>query len=507
MKLANHSAISLRELLPNAKFVGKSDILVSSCSGSWRECQNGDLFVAIVQADDDGHDHARQALDQGAVSVLCERLLAVDGPQCIVEDTRAAYSKICWALAGTPSTRATTIGVTGSQGKTVTAHLLDSILNQAGSPSGLLSSIESHMNCPSEMLETMSSPQLASCTNSMVTSGCQNVVVEVPSVWMAEKKLSGFDLDVAVITNIRREHLERHTTAENYVRTKWSMLETLSESGIAILNADDAETQKHLDKISVPALTFGVREPAEVRARLLERCKSEQCFLLMAGNESVPVRTSMIGDGMIYNCLAAAAAGFGLGIDLATIVNGIESVGHLQGRMERIECGQEFGVFVDTGYTPSQLRAALRSLQQTTDGKVFCVYSPPSLDNPSANHQLGKTADKYADASFITSPSVGDWQQEMFHQVIDGYKNPRSAHIIANRLTAIEYALEQANSQDTVLIAGVGEKPIATVGDHHWTITDRDVCENWLYGKAESESPQNPASHGNIFRIEDYRND
>ncbi len=505
MKLANPSAISLRQLLPDAKFVGKSDILISSCSGHWLDCQSGDLFVAIVRADDDGHDHAHEALANGAKSILCERLLAVDRPQCIVDDTRAAYSKICWALAGAPSTQTTTIGITGSQGKTVTAHLLDSILNTANRTSGVMSSIESHLNCPSESLDDISPPQLATSLKSMVAAGCENVVVEVPSCWMAEKKLAGFDLDIAVVTNVRREHLEQHTTVDNYIRSKFSVLDALSETGIAILNADDQETQKYLDHISVPALTYAVREPAEIRAKLIERCKSEQCFLLIAGNETVPVRTSMIGDGMIYDCLAATAAGFALGIDLATIVRGIESLEHLSGRLERIECGQEFGVFVDTSHTPSQLRTALHTLQQITPGKVFCVFSPQSLEYPLRNHQLGQTADKYADASFITSPSAGVWQQEMFHQVVDGYRNPRNGHVIANRLTAIEYALQQVSPDDTVLIAGVGEKPIAMVGDQNWPITDRDICENWLYGNISANVVDIEPTN-DIYNIDDYRN-
>ena len=130
MQLAN-GAVSLRQMFPDAKFLGVADIQVSACSGHWQECDRGDLFVARVDENDDGHDFVDQALARGATHILAERMLAVDCPQCLVEDSGAAYATLCQALAGNPTQSTSTIGVTGSQGKTITAHLIDSILNKS----------------------------------------------------------------------------------------------------------------------------------------------------------------------------------------------------------------------------------------------------------------------------------------------------------------------------------------------------------------------------------------
>ena len=118
------SGLSLKKLLPEAQFVGPVDVQVRSCCGRWSECEPNDLYVAIVESDCDGHDHVADALNKGASAIVSERLLAIDRPQCIVDDTRRAYGRICHALAGDPSTKINTIGVTGSVGKTVTSHLI-----------------------------------------------------------------------------------------------------------------------------------------------------------------------------------------------------------------------------------------------------------------------------------------------------------------------------------------------------------------------------------------------
>ena len=134
--------IRLRDVLPNATLIGAEEVYFRSCCGLWNECQQEDLFVAIVDADQDGHDFTQEAIHQGAAAIVSERLLTTDRPQCIVPDSREAYGKICQALAGTPSQRLTTIGVTGTDGKTVTSHLIRSILESAKLRTGLVSSIE-----------------------------------------------------------------------------------------------------------------------------------------------------------------------------------------------------------------------------------------------------------------------------------------------------------------------------------------------------------------------------
>ncbi len=504
------SGIRLCEILPNAQFIGAKDILVRSCCGQWDDCQSDDIFVAIVGSDNDGHEYSHEAVKRGASAVVTERLLTIDRPQCIVPDTRKAYGKICQALAGKPSSRMTTIGVSGSDGKTVTSHLIRSILKTARKSTGLVSSIEVDLggNRHSVPAEKFNAPSLADQLSQMVLGDCSHAVVEVSSVSLAQRALSGVQFDVAVMTNIREDHLDFHGSRENYRRAQTRLMKCLKPHGMVVLNADDPTTHFLLNDLRLPALTIGIKQDAQIKAKVIERCNSEQTFVISAGCESIPVRTSVIGDQHVYNCLAATAVGLSLGIDLSLIAAGLEKASAIPGRLERIECGQPFNVVVDSARSPNQLATAIRSLKSVTPGDVWCVFSTHDEQHSSERRRIGEVVERSADRAVLTRTTVDQMvDYEPAHQVLDGFEEPGSVRLIPNRFRAIEWALQQAKSGDAVLITGCGEKPFALVGDQNWTISDRDVCQAWLYDHAEiSEMNRQPASnHAAIFNIEDYR--
>ncbi len=496
------SGLSLKKLLPEAQFVGPVDVQVRSCCGRWSECEPNDLYVAIVESDCDGHDHVADALEKGASAIVSERLLAIDRPQCIVDDTRRAYGRICHALAGDPSTKINTIGVTGSVGKTVTSHLIRGVLAAADESAGLLSSLESFDRKPLEREMLLCAPRLAHLLSSMVMNGHRHAILESPSSALAQHRLAGVELDVAVITNIRREHLELHGNSGNYRNAKTRIFDYLKPTGLAIVNADDPTTHFLLDQLPCPALTIGVRQPAEVVGQIIEQSSSEQTILIRAGNQAAPVRTTMIGPHQIYNFLSAAAVGLALGIDLPLIARGLESVASVPGRLERVVCGQDFGVFVDISHTTSQLATALHSIRQCTTGRVICVATSTANQSPEQRSQKGRVLERGAQYCIMTAERLGlPLDYEPYHQMLDGFKKTQRGHVIPDRLAAIEQALGLAKPGDTVLISGCGEHPIATIGDEAWNITDRDVCQAWLYDQAMSEKNSAPS----IFRLDDYR--
>jgi UDP-N-acetylmuramoyl-L-alanyl-D-glutamate--2,6-diaminopimelate ligase len=502
--------IRLKEILPNAQFIGSKEIVFRSCCGMWKECQPEDLFVAIVDAEQDGHDYTREAISRGASAIVTERLLTTDQPQCLVPDTREAYGKICQALAGAPSQRLNSIGVSGTDGKTTTCHLIRSVLDAANQRPGIVSSIEvdcgsNHQSVPSNEL---SPPRLAELLTQMVLCDCENAVVEIPSVALAKRSLSGVELDIAVITNIRQDHLQFHGSPQNYRRAKMRLLDQLKPTGVAILNMDDPTTHFLLENIKKPVLTVGIKQESDVRARLIEREKNQQTIMISAGSESALVRTSIIGDQHIYNCLSATAVGLLRGIDLATIAKGLEQVGSIPGRLERVECGQAYGVWIDSARSTSQLATAIRTLKQVTKGKLWCICSTEDGQSDLQRKRMGEIAERAADEVIITKSSVemiADY--EPTHQVLDGFSKPGKAQIIPSRFKAIEYALKHAKPGDGVLVTGCGEKPFALVGQHSWTITDRDVCQAWLYDNASIEPDFNQVKSvkAQVFNIDDYR--
>jgi UDP-N-acetylmuramoyl-L-alanyl-D-glutamate--2,6-diaminopimelate ligase len=244
-------------------------------------------------------------------------------------------------------------------------------------------------------------------------------------------------------------------------------------------------------------------QDANVQGRLLERVKSEQSFLVTTGADSFVVRTPIIGDEHIYNCLNAVAVGLALGVDLESIAKGLEVGSKLPGRMERVECGQDNGVWIDTAKTPVQLATALRTVKQVVKGKVWCICSVMPGQTQELRKQVGEVLDRVADNVVVTRDSVDSAiDYEPIHQVIDGFEEPHDVQVIPNRFRAIEWALDQAGPNDGVLVAGCGERPFALLGDENWTIADRDVCEAWLFDNASIDGQYTSSG---IYNIDDYR--
>ena len=500
------AGIQLRDILPDSKAVGPTDVVIKSACGKWSECQPGDIFVAIADAETDGHNFVSDAISKGATAIVGERLLPVSVPQFIVEDSRIAYGKICHALAGSPSNRIGTIGISGSVGKSVTSHLIYAILKKSGLESGLSSSIETRFADTTEPAQlATTAPLLANQLAKMAISNCSHAVMETSSIALAQHALSGMQLDAAILTNIQRCNLGFHQNFSNYQRAEARLLDYLKPSGFAVVNADDKNAIKLLDDLDVPALTFGIHNYAEVSAKLLDRNCSFQTFLLTAGNETVVVRTATIGKQHIYNCLAATAVSLTFGIDLETIAQGLEFA-QTPGRLERIDCGQGFGVWVDSSLSPNQLNGAIAAVAPLCEGKLWCVGSTDHSQTPEERKQIGSILERKTEKPIITqSKSTTQIDYEPSHQVIDGFEDPSSAHVMPDRIKAIEWALSQAGEKDIVLISGAGERPIATVGDEQWSVTDKDVCTAFLTNGSKGGQVGHFPTIVDIYNIDDYR--
>ena len=497
--------IPIGDILPGAKLIGAPSLNVSSCCGQWNECQPGDLYVAILRAETDGHDYCPQAIENGATAVITERLVATTAPQVLVSDSRKAYAQVCHSLAGSPSQRLSTIGVSGSAGKTVTTHLVQSILKAAGHSPGRSSSLGTVVSekSPTVPHQQLSPPLLAEQMSQMVINGCSHAVIEVSARDLAKRKFEGVALDVAVLTNMRDDDIDFHSTRDNFKRSQLRVLDSLKPTGLAVLNLDDPTSHFLVETCTQPVLTFGMHQDANVRGQLLERLDSEQSFLMVTGSESVVVRTPIIGDEHIYNCLCAATVGLALGLDIHTIAKGLEQGSKLPGRMERIECGQDHGVWIDTAKTPVQLATALRTIKQVVKGNVWCVCSIMDDQSREQRRRIGEVLDRAADNVVVTRDAVDSMiDYEPMHQMFDGFEEPHKVRLIPNRFRAIEWVLGQAAPNDAVLIAGCGEKPFALLGDENWTIADRDVCEAWLFDNASIDGQ---AAAENVYRIDDYR--
>jgi len=480
--------VSLREVLPKARFLAGEDIQTSSCSADWRACRDGDLFIAVTTADDDGHEHVREAIERGAKAVVAERLVPVSVPQILVKDSRVALARVCQALAGNPSRELRTIGIAGSAGKTVTAMLLASIFEAAGEAAGVMSSIGHSDSLTQQPANgpTPTTAEFASWLSRMQTAGCQCAVLELSSTALADRRASGIELDAAILTNIQNISLKEHNRAAAYQKINQRIVRLLKNEGTAIVNADDHKSRFLLAEIDGPCLTFGLHAEADITANVIERHISEQTFLLSAGDDCSPVRTRIIGDQHVSNCLAAAAVGLVSGLELETIVRGLEAVERVPGRMERLECGQPFGVFVDTADTPQRLTLAIKTLRKVTRGRVF-VVSGASHDSDAAHRALlGRVIERGAHVPIVTADEPSKSKLDAItHEVLDGFDRPGKAQVIPNRQAAIQFALSQAGDGDCVLIAGRGDRVSSIGRGQQTTYDDRETACLWLYQRDE----------------------
>lgn len=477
--------VRLRQLLPEASIFGADDIVVTSCTADSRTCQAGDLFAALMGCQVDGHDFVTPAVRRGASAILAERYVPTAGvPVCVVPDSRAAFGKICQALAGFPSEKLKVIGVTGTNGKTSTCWLIASVLQAGGYRAGFTGTI---VNSDSQSYEQSSmttppAPMLAEWLGRMATSGCSHAVVEVSSHALAQSRTAGVRFDGACITNVRRDHLDFHNSVENYRQAKARLLRQVRGNGFAVFNADDPASVEIMSSYGGAALSVGIENLAPVTATVVERHQSEQTFLLAAGSETVPVRTQIIGQGHIYNCLIAAAVGLLQEISLTDIAAGLERVEKIPGRMERLECGQPFGVFVDYAHTPDALASVLRSMRAVTPGRLICVFGAGGQRDREKRPLMAEAVEAHADLAVVTddNPRRED-AARIRRDIMRGFLRGGSVIVKPDRAQAIQWALGQAEAGDCVLIAGKGHEDYQVVGSRRHWFDDREVARAWLY--------------------------
>lgn len=481
--------LRLAEVIPNGRWLSSEERRISSCCIEPEQCQQGDLFVAF----DDHQTESSQAIDaairRGAAAILSERIFPCPLPQFIVDDCRVAYGQLCHALSGNPAGSLRTIGITGSYGKTMTQQLLVGILNAAGIESGTLSV---HGLSAGDGESTRLGPAaIANWLANTRAQGTTHALFEASSRALAGRQLSGLMLDAAVITNIRREHVRWHGSIRNYQASKARLLEHLKPGGFAVMNADDPASSALLATLDIPVLTVGLQKPAELSATLIERHVSEQIFLMDAGNESIAVRTRIIGDSHIYNCLSAAAVALLLGIDPTVIVRGLESVETVPVCLQRIECGQPFGVFVDSSPSPEALSNVLNTLREVTKGRLHCVLGVDHRFSSQERARTGRVLEQLTDSTVLTGTRLDrKMALNSAHDILDGFDRPSQAHLLPDRGKAICWSLSQAEPGDIVLLAGGRD----SIGPDQVQLSDEDVVRYWLQHVDDNQTcPWSPA--------------
>ncbi len=483
MSLTDLRAVSLRRLLRGASFVGCGDIASTHVTDHHADCRSGSVFAAIRGTRHDGHRYVHEAIAAGAAGLLVSRPLTdVFLPQCVVPCVRDAYSRVCLALAGSPDRQLHLTGVTGTNGKTTVSWLLRSIFRAAGHQVGLLGTIEyctGRHSRPAD-LTTPAAGQCAGLLRDMVAAGSTRAVMELSSHALAQSRLGGLMLRAAIVTNVTQDHFDYHSDMAGYLAAKEMIGSHCGADAPLVVNADDCGARELLSRWEHRhVVTFGVNSSADATAQVLETSANATRLLLRLPTLELDVTVPLVGQHNVSNCLAAATAACLDGVSSDQIVAGLRQVSFVPGRLQPVELGQDFRVFVDYAHTPDALSHVLAALRPTTSGRLFCVFGAGGDRDVSKRPLLGRSASA-ADVVVLTSdnPRTED-PGEIINQVQTGLSHSQ-CHVEVERGAAIAWAIRHARRGDCVLIAGKGHERIQQLGETPVPFDDVQVASSLI---------------------------
>lgn len=507
------SPVSLRRLLPGASFVGCGDVIASDATEDSRKVNEDVVFAAIRGTKVDGTQFAEDAVRRGCAAILTDHPLpGISAPQCIVNNVRAAYSRICNAVAGRPVSKLNIAGVTGTNGKTTTTWMLRSILCSTGRLCGLLGTIEYHDGKSSHpaRLTTPDARTVFRCFRKFVENGCRHAAIELSSHALSQDRIAGTPLAAAIVTNVTQDHFDYHSTPEDYLAAKACILNYVSASGIVAINVDDPGSRQLLERASASGrkvVTFGVEHASDVRAEIQSENAAGTQFNLTAtglgSDVNVEIQLNLTGRHNVLNALGAAAAALHLGVSAEEIKHGLEQLTSVPGRLESIDCGQEFPVFVDYAHTDDALRRVIASLKQLTTGRLICVFGAGGDRDRSKRPLLGEAA-SHSDFAIVTSDNPrSEDPQGIIEEIVTGFPHGfASFHLESDRQRAIEFALAEARADDCVLIAGKGHESNQVIGKTTLPFDDREVVRTLLTRRVASmETAARPVDVSETARL------
>ncbi|HET6351906.1 MAG TPA: UDP-N-acetylmuramoyl-L-alanyl-D-glutamate--2,6-diaminopimelate ligase [Coriobacteriia bacterium] len=475
---------SIKQLLGDyAVAIGPSDdATVTGIAYRSDKVVAGDVFFCVRGFAADGHDYAEAALDAGAAGLVVERELSLDVPQFKVANARIALARAARAFHGDPSSKLSLVGITGTNGKTTTTYLTDCILQTAGKTTALVGTVETVVAGVREASSrtTPESADLQALFGRMVDAGVDAAVMEVSSHAIDLHRVEATHFAVAAFTNLTQDHLDFHRTMEQYSGVKRRLFTELDVEK-RVINLDDP-FGRELAEACPGAMTVGRFEPADITSSDEHLDAMGSGFTLNTPLGSAHVRLPLAGAYNISNALVAAGCALGLGLPLETVVEGLQSAPQVPGRLERVECGQDFAVVVDYAHTPDSVEKALAAMREVTDGRVIVVFGCGGDRDPDKRPLMGAAAAAGSDHAIITSDNPrSEDPVGIILQVEDGFRGTGASYELeVDRRTAIRKAIEQAAPGDSILIAGKGHEDYQIFADRIVHFDDREEAREAL---------------------------
>ncbi len=479
--------MKLEEILHHIPYTclqGNSDQLINAINYDSRIKTNKGLFICIQGYTVDGHEYIPSAIKNGATAIIVQK--KVDHiPKHItviqVEDTRAAM-----ALAGAnfyhhPSLDMDLVGITGTNGKTTTAHLVGWILESVSKKIGMIGTIENKIGdrvIKSERT-TPESLDLQKLLSTMKAEGVSHTIMEVSSHALALNRVEGIRYKVGLFTNLTQDHLDFHKTFDNYVEAK-AKLFTMCDIGI--INQDDPYAELMRKAASCDLYTFAIDQPADFQGEDIIITDQGIKFTLVMGKDKFLVSMPIPGKFSVYNALGAIAITYLMGIKIEDILKALTHVPGIPGRVQNIPTRKGFNIIVDYAHTPDGLENILKTVNDFTKGKVITVFGCGGDRDQSKRPIMGEIAGKYSDYTVLTSdnPRSEDPQKILSHIEEGIQKVSQNYEKDVDRESAIKKAMQMAKKDDVIVIAGKGHEDYQILEDRIIHFDDVEVAKKYL---------------------------
>lgn len=449
---------------------GWADRMVSGICSDSRRVDEGNIFVAVSGTDRNGRDFVDKAIEQGAKVVV----LQIQQPSCWVEagvlyigvkDTFLALRQLAIEFYDNPSQAVRVIGITGTNGKTTVAYLIESILKVAGLESGVVGTVNHRvgdkvwpaLNTTPGFLDNQEF--LARLVDQQVPYA----IMEMSSHALHQGRIDEISCAQAIFTNLTQDHLDYHGSEMEYFEAKALLFTTLSTSAGAILNVDDVYGRLLNARTAAQVTTYSIDADADVRACDIEYSLEGSTFTLKLLEESISIKTSLMGTHNVFNILAAATACWREGISLKMIAQGIAQLTFVPGRLERLDYGQPYSVWIDYAHTPDALMQVLHTFKDLKRGRLILVFGCGGDRDQAKRPMMGCIAAAQADVVILTNDNPRtENPQQIIDQIVAGFG--QRPEIIFDRREAIQRALHLAQPHDVVLLAGKGHEDCQIIG-------------------------------------------
>jgi UDP-N-acetylmuramoyl-L-alanyl-D-glutamate--2,6-diaminopimelate ligase len=451
-----------------------------------RKVKKGSLFICNKGAQSDGHLFIPNALNNEASGFVISDnnyFRKNDKLTILVEDTRKAMAILSWNLYGKVWERLDIIGITGTNGKTSTALILDSIMQKNGLKTGLIGTIFYIVDGKQLKADrtTPESSNLGQLFHKMEESGAKAIVMEITSHALVLDRVHGIHLKRAVFTNLTHDHLDFHENIDNYRKAKFKifdMVEDDKDHKTIIVNEEDPSTKLVPGKFTKKLLTFGSSSQADIFSSELELTSKGTKFKLHTPTYEISVESSLIGKTAVYNILAAASVAYSLDFEPKIIYEGIKDITNIPGRLEHVIPESDFDIYIDYAHTPDALMRVLLTLKEICIGRIITVFGCGGNRDKAKRPIMGSIAAIYSDFSIITNDNPrSEDPMLIIEEIKEGFTNEGSENFVieSDRAKAIEYALRNAKKSDVVLIAGKGHETYQIVGNKVLDFNDKNT--------------------------------